>query len=91
METAEGGELLDNLAFGVAEGGGGDGEEESFSIPTLDTTVVIVGILLLLALGGFTLRAQQRLTSLRRRRPFHIPGGPGAAGVVLRRAFLGDY
>ena len=59
IETAEGGgELFDNLAFGVAEGGGGDGEEESFAIPTLGTTGVIVGILLLLALGGFTLRAR---------------------------------
>jgi len=59
IETAEdGGELFDNLAFGVAEGGGGDGEEESFAIPTLGTTGVIVGILLLLALGGFTVRAR---------------------------------
>ena len=57
VETAEGGgELFDNLAFGVAEGGGGD--EESVSVPTLGTTGVIVGILLLLALGGFTLRAR---------------------------------
>ena len=57
IETAEdGGELFDNLAFGAASGG--DGDEDSVSIPTLGTTGVIVGILLLLALGSFTLRAR---------------------------------
>lgn len=58
IETGEGGgELIDNLAFGAATDGGGD-EDSVAAIPTLGTTGLIVGILLLLALGGFTLRAR---------------------------------
>lgn len=59
IETPEdGGELIDNLAFGAASTGGGGDEDESVAIPTLGTTGLIVGILLLLLLGGFTLRAR---------------------------------